>query len=168
MSQGTDKISHTCDTRVPLEATGRSTFNKLLLRAFYELLPMEAALQAHFRSLCWLILSGRSSMCPQSWRSFPRPPSSLARWLQLLPGTSASVLSPGKRRPPARGLEGYFEDKGGIERKARRQQALLAGGRCGLSTCVGLGGGIPEPQAWAPRESLTRQVTLSMVAHTLV
>lgn len=124
MSQGTDKISHTCDTRVPLEATGRSTFNKLLLRAFYELLPMEAALQAHFRSLCWLILSGRSSMCPQSWRSFPRPPSSLARWLQLLPGTSASVLSPGKRRPPARGLEGYFEDKGGIERKARRQQSL--------------------------------------------
>ena len=65
-------------------------------------------------------------------------------------------------------VEGYFEDKGGIERKARRQQALLAGGRCGLSTCVGLGGGIPEPQAWAPRESLTRQVTLSMVAHTLV
>ena len=71
MSQGTDKISHICDTRVPLEATRRSTFYKLLLRAFYELLPMEAALQAHFWSLHWLMLSGRSSMCPQSWRSFP-------------------------------------------------------------------------------------------------
>lgn len=73
MSQGTDKISHTCDTRVPLEATGRSTFYKLLLWPFYELLPMEAALQAHFRSLhcdsLWQELH-----VPSKLALFPAPP----------------------------------------------------------------------------------------------
>ena len=77
---------------------------------------------------------------PSKLALFPELPSLTARWLQLLPGTS-EVLSPGKRRPPARRLEGCFEDKGDIERQTQGQQALLAGGRCGLIAYVGLGGG---------------------------
>lgn len=77
---------------------------------------------------------------PSKLALFPTPPSSSARWLQLLLGTS-EVLSPGKRRPPAHRLQGCFEDKGDIERKAQGQQASLAGGQCGLSAHVGLGGG---------------------------
>lgn len=81
----------------------------------------------------------------------------------LSPPPQCSHLEKGGLLPAA-----CFEDKGDIGGKCRGQQALLAGGRCGLSACVGLGGGIPEPQAWTPHESLTRQVTLSMAARTLV
>ena len=101
--------------------------------------------EAHFQSLCWFILSGRSSTCPQSGRSPPLPlPTG-----QVVPAASfpsASVLSPGKRRHPDRCLEGCFEGKRrywseGPE-DAWRRQALPAGGRRGPSACVGLGGGL--------------------------
>lgn len=87
---------------------------------------------------------------PSKLALFPRFPSFIGQVAPAASGHPGLSALTWKKEASCPQPEGYFEDKGGIERKARRQQALLAGGRCGLSACVGLGGGSLEPQAWLP------------------